>query len=139
MVREAAGGVPVLDARECRELLGRRGIGRAVYTERALPAVATLNYAVAGDRLWFRTGADTALARAVRDAVIAFHVDHVDAGRRDGWSVTVSGRARLARWPGPGPLEEVLDTWAPGPREQVLALDLALLTGRRLRGGVVVG
>ncbi|MCI2238171.1 hypothetical protein MO973_09950 [Paenibacillus sp. TRM 82003] len=31
---------------ECRALLGERGTGRAVCTEHALPAVATLNHAL---------------------------------------------------------------------------------------------
>lgn len=112
----------------CRELLGGGGTGRAVFTEHALPAVATLNYAVRGERLFFRTDPRSVLARAATDGVIAFNVDHVDTERRSGWSVTVSGRCR----PVTAPDDLTLDTWAPGTREQVFALDLAHLTGRIL-------
>ncbi|WP_369053366.1 pyridoxamine 5'-phosphate oxidase family protein [Kineococcus terrestris] len=117
---------------QCRRLLGERGIGRAVYTEHALPAVATMNYAVVGERLWFRTAQGTALERAVDDAVIAFNADAVDAARRSGWSVTVSGRCRRVTGPEPEAVRTALDTWAPGVREVLFALDMAHVTGRRI-------
>ncbi|WP_337059911.1 pyridoxamine 5'-phosphate oxidase family protein [Kineococcus sp. G2] len=121
-----------LSPAECRALLGDRGTGRAVYSEHALPAVATLNYAVVGDHLYFRTGAGTALARAVGDAVVAFNVDHVDAAARSGWSVTATGRCRRVGDPEPTSLAGRLDTWAPGVRQELFRLDLSRLTGRRL-------
>ncbi|WP_432492104.1 pyridoxamine 5'-phosphate oxidase family protein [Kineococcus auxinigenes] len=121
-----------LPAVECRALLGERGTGRAAYAEHGVPAVATLNYAVVGEHLYFRTRAGTVLARAVDDAVVAFNVDHVDADRRGGWSVTATGRCRRVGHPEPASLAGRLDTWAPGLREELFRLDLARLTGRRL-------
>ncbi|WP_432544024.1 pyridoxamine 5'-phosphate oxidase family protein [Kineococcus sp. SYSU DK002] len=125
-----------LDGAECRRSLGERGVGRLVFTEDALPAVATLNYVVRAGALHFRTAAGTAVARCAGNAVVAFNVSPAvdpargDAPRGAAWSVTVTGRCRRA-----DPGEEVraaLQAWAPGPREEFFSLDLALLEGFRL-------
>lgn len=124
--------IGVLSRTECRELLGDRGVGRAVYTEHGLPAVATLNYAVAGDRLYFRAETDTALARCAADAVLAFNVDSVVPQQRSGWSVTVTGRSRRVPAQDREAVANLLESWAPGLREDVFALDLAHVVGRWL-------
>nr|WP_281372917.1 pyridoxamine 5'-phosphate oxidase family protein [Kineococcus aurantiacus] len=123
-----------MDPARCRGLLGERGVGRVVFTQDALPAVATLNYAVAGGALHFRTAAGTAVARCVGDAVVAFNVDAEGTdGPGAGWSVTVTGRCRREE-PGED-VRRALDVWAPGPREEFFAVDLALLEGFALDGG----
>ncbi|NYD21609.1 pyridoxamine 5'-phosphate oxidase family protein [Kineococcus aurantiacus] len=83
-----------LDPDACRALLGAGGRGRVVFTEHALPAVVPRPYVLWGDRLWFPVPAWTALAGHRDGGVLAFHVDHVDACARAGWSVTVLGPAR---------------------------------------------
>ncbi|MEZ0164375.1 pyridoxamine 5'-phosphate oxidase family protein [Kineococcus sp. LSe6-4] len=138
-----------LNADRCRRLIGTGGVGRVVFTQAALPAVATMNFVVHASRLYFRTAADTALARSVTDAVVAFNVDHrpppapgtepgtepgVEAGVETGWSVTVTGRCRRLDDP-PPEVREALRTWAPGVRETFFALDLALLSGHRTPDG----
>lgn len=134
----AARGAGPLDADRCRQLLGAGGVGRVVFSQAALPAVVTMNYTVHAGRLHFRTAADTALARSVADAVVAFNVDRdegsgvpPDGPGGGAWSVTVTGRCRKLEDPPPA-VRDALQAWAPGVREEFFALDLALLTGHRI-------
>lgn len=76
----------------------------------------------------------SSIAQAVRGAVVAFEVDHLDRAAHTGWSVTVLGVAELvtnedeldlARVFGPEP-------WAPDRKEFLLRIPLSVVTGRRL-------
>ncbi|MFI5688029.1 pyridoxamine 5'-phosphate oxidase family protein [Streptomyces sp. NPDC051636] len=131
-------GFRELDRQECLRRLTRVPVGRVVHTRHALPAVLPVNFCLDGDgAVLLRTSAESELARAVHDAVVAFEVDEVDAARSSGWSVVVTGRAtvvtdpaeqeRLARI---GPR-----SWAPSPREVFVRIHPELVTGRELVGG----
>jgi nitroimidazol reductase NimA-like FMN-containing flavoprotein (pyridoxamine 5'-phosphate oxidase superfamily) len=63
-------------------------------TVAALPTIFPVNYAVLDEDVVFRTVADTTLAVAVRDAVIAFEIDAIEPWSAAGWSVVVVGHAR---------------------------------------------
>lgn len=107
-----------------RTVLGDRGIGRVVFTRQALPDVVTVNYVVVEGRVHFRTAPDTALARAVADAVVAFNVDDLDRPGGQGISVTITGRCRLVAEPSPE-LHRRLEAWAPGLRDLFFVVDEA--------------
>jgi uncharacterized protein len=124
-----------LSGRECLRLIASVPFGRIVYTRRALPAVEPVNFAVHNGDIVFMTEADGTLATAVRQAIVAFQADDLDAIGRDGWSVTVVGAAHEVTDPaevarlgqiGPAP-------WLPGQGEQFVRIVPGIVTGRWLR------
>jgi nitroimidazol reductase NimA-like FMN-containing flavoprotein (pyridoxamine 5'-phosphate oxidase superfamily) len=124
-----------LSRRECVALLGQETIGRAVFTERALPAVVPITFAIHDDAVVMCTSADTRLAAAASRGVLAFQADDIDPSTRGGWSVVVVGVAELVD----DPVEKarirlVLQPWVPGQNEVFIRLPLKVVTGRRILG-----
>lgn len=125
-----------LSRAESLSLLTTAPFGRLVFTEGALPAVLAVSFVVDGDRIVLRTRTGGSISQAVPGQVVAFQADDLDPARRAGWSVTVVGRAsriedrteldRLARLP--------LAPWLSGERRTVIAVDIGLVSGRRLGG-----
>ncbi|MEU6036784.1 pyridoxamine 5'-phosphate oxidase family protein [Actinomadura sp. NPDC047616] len=127
-------GLEILDADQCRSLLAGAPVGRVVFTDRALPAVQPVNFALVDDEVVIRTSNGSKLAAAVRGAVVAFEADDFDATTRTGWSVVVVGHARVVT--DPGELEQLrrlpLSPWAPGEREHFLRIRPQMFSGRRI-------
>ena len=86
----------ILDQRECQWLLATHSMGRVAFTERALPAIRPVNYTLHGTHIVLRTQAD-GLAARLDGQVVAFEIDDVDAETETGWSVVVTGTARVLR------------------------------------------
>ncbi|MGZ4435308.1 MAG: pyridoxamine 5'-phosphate oxidase family protein [Trebonia sp.] len=121
-----------LPQRDCVELLAGAQVGRVVFTERALPAVLPITFAIYDDALVFCTG-DTRLAAAAGRGVLAFEADEIDPASRTGWSVVVTGIAEVVT----DPLERarihtIVQPWAPGHRDVFIRLPLTVVTGRRI-------
>ncbi|GAA4622067.1 pyridoxamine 5'-phosphate oxidase family protein [Actinoallomurus vinaceus] len=133
VVRDS-GGLEVLGAQECLRLLETVPVGRIVFTDRALPAVQPVNFAVSGGDIIIRTAPGSKLAAAARDAVVAFEADDLDPVSGSGWSVVVTGQARVVAEA--GELARVralaLRVWAPGARDHFLAITPELVSGRRI-------
>jgi uncharacterized protein len=122
-----------LSPRECVALLNGAQIGRAVFTERALPAVVPVNFIVLDDAVVMCTAPDTRLAAAATRGVLAFQVDDIDPTTRSGWSVVVVGVAELVD----NPVEQasihlLLHPWVPGRNKVFVRLPLKVVTGRRI-------
>nr|WP_275404023.1 pyridoxamine 5'-phosphate oxidase family protein [Pseudonocardia acidicola] len=116
---------------ECLRLIAGSMIGRVVFTDSALPAAQPVTYILDGHEVIFSTANGSALAAAMRDAIVAFEVDEIDLDTRAGWSVLGVGRPyeitdvdRLALL---GAGSCVVDG-AP----HTIAIPLQRLTGRRL-------
>jgi uncharacterized protein len=129
-----------LSHRECVTLMSGAQIGRAVFTERALPAVVPVNFIVYDDAVVMCTAADTRLAAAATRGVLAFQVDDIDPVTRSGWSVVVVGVAELVD----DVVEQanvhlLLQPWAPGRNEVFVRLPLKVVTGRRIFAADDVG
>ena len=127
----------VLSRRECLTLLRAQRVGRVVFSERALPAVLPVSYAVLGENIVLATTSGSRLARAALGGVLAFEVDHLDPDTRTGWSVVVTGLARHVV----EPVEQsrvlsVLDSWGPGRLDLLLRLPSTVVTGRRIEAEV---
>ncbi|MBO2455206.1 pyridoxamine 5'-phosphate oxidase family protein [Actinomadura barringtoniae] len=86
-----------LERSECLELLRSVPIGRIAYTDRALPAVEPVRFAVGDNHVIFRIEEGTAPALAIQGAIVAFQADDVDGVTGDGWTVSIIGRAHAAR------------------------------------------
>ena len=84
-------GLEILSRAECRDLLRRASVGRVAVTVGALPAIFPVNYALLGNSIIFLTGEGTKLRAALKRAVVAFQVDHIDEVTGTGWSVMAVG------------------------------------------------
>ena len=124
-----------LSRRECMRLIASVPVGRIVYTQRALPAVEPVSFALDDGDIVLRTDLGGMLAAAIRQAVVAFEVDDLDYVHRDGWSVTVVGTAREVTDPADVTrLRQIgLAAWAPGERELFVRIVPGIITGRWLR------
>jgi nitroimidazol reductase NimA-like FMN-containing flavoprotein (pyridoxamine 5'-phosphate oxidase superfamily) len=122
-----------LSRRECLELLRGEEVGRVVFTERALPAILPISYALLHEHVILATSSGSRLAEAARGGVLAFEVDHLDPATRTGWSVVVTGMPEYVVHPlAQAQLLSVLETWAPGRHDLLLRLPVTVVTGRRI-------
>jgi uncharacterized protein len=130
-MRLDANGVEVLGCEECFALMGSAPFGRVIFTDRALPAVEPVSFALDGHDVIIATARDSKLASALRGTVVAFETDDVADGT--GWSVTLVGQTssvrsaaeigRLSRLP--------MRSW-PGPHEQFIRIHGEFVSGRRV-------
>ena len=117
-------------------LLGSVPVGRVVYTDRALPAILPVNFALDSDEtVVFRTGAGSKLAAATREAVVAFEADSFDSATKSGWSVVAVGRSRVVE--DSGEIERLsrlgIGMWVKTYPEHFVKIELYQVSGRRLR------
>jgi nitroimidazol reductase NimA-like FMN-containing flavoprotein (pyridoxamine 5'-phosphate oxidase superfamily) len=129
-------GFRELDRQECLRLLALAPIGRIVYTYRALPAVLPVNFSLDRDfAVLLRTSSVSPMARAVDNTVVAFEVDQFDEASQSGWSVVVTGWARLVTDPGERKrlLEAGVRSWAAPSEDVFIRVEPELISGRALQ------
>jgi nitroimidazol reductase NimA-like FMN-containing flavoprotein (pyridoxamine 5'-phosphate oxidase superfamily) len=119
----------------CQGRLARLGWrGGLAFVAGGWPIVLPMNFALAGDVVYFRTAADRKFAAAVRSERVTFQVDHVDEVWEEGWSVLVFGNLRVVD--DPAELRRVrhlpLRPWAGGDRPHYLRMDILSMSGRRI-------
>jgi nitroimidazol reductase NimA-like FMN-containing flavoprotein (pyridoxamine 5'-phosphate oxidase superfamily) len=132
---DVVGRLEELAQAECRELLGRRQVGRLAFGTAAGLRIYPVNYVVRDDSIVFRTLPYGELADHVVDAQVAFSVDELDDEMRSGWHVLAVGTCRRVEEPGEVRLirEESPPTpWAEGQRTLYFRLAWDELTGRRV-------
>jgi nitroimidazol reductase NimA-like FMN-containing flavoprotein (pyridoxamine 5'-phosphate oxidase superfamily) len=120
----------------CLDLLGSVPFGRVVFTHRALPAIRPVNHIVDNGDIIIRSSLGSGITSAAGDGmVVAYEADQFDADSRTGWSVVVTGLARLvddaddlARY------EQLLEPWVDGRMDCVIRIPADLVTGYRLVG-----
>jgi hypothetical protein len=127
-----------LDEVEALRLLGSVSLGRVVFTRHALPTVRPVNHVLVDGDIVIRTHGDAALARYTRQvggagAVVAYEADDIDAATHTGWSVVVTGYARLVT----DPRELVryralLRPWVMQRMDHAIRIHPDLITGLRL-------
>jgi hypothetical protein len=125
-----AGQLFQLDRARCLSLLATQRVGRLVGGNNESPVVV-VNYTLRGDDIVVRV--DTESSAVTLDTEVAFEVDAFDERTRSGWSVIVRGMVRdvsatYRSDPSAG------DTWAPGLKGRWIAIEVADVTGRLLRG-----
>ncbi|MFJ3235319.1 pyridoxamine 5'-phosphate oxidase family protein [Streptomyces sp. NPDC086787] len=88
-----------LDRTRALSLLGTVPLGRLVFTRRALPTIRPVNHIVDGGDIVIRIHEDAAVALSTPPdgdgVVVAYEADSIDADTHAGWSVVVTGYARL--------------------------------------------
>jgi hypothetical protein len=117
----------------CLRLLASAPIGRVVFTERALPAIRPVNHLVDGDTVIIRSTLGSALAAAALaegGIVVAYEADSIDPATRTGWSVVVTGIARLMLDPvATARYEALLHPWVDTAMDCVIRIQADLVSG----------
>jgi transcriptional regulator with XRE-family HTH domain len=129
---------PVLETlseAECRGYLGTGGVGRFLFTQARGPVAVPVNFRMLDGDVVFRTEAGTGEHAGAGQRHVSFEVDHLDETLGEGWSVLLSGHARVVT--DPGELAQVqglgVQPWAGGNRDSYIRLTPAVVTGRRIR------
>ena len=120
------------------DLLGSVRIGRLVFTHQAVPVIRPVNHLVEGESLIVRATSGAAItAAAGRGGVtVSYEADEIDPATQLGWSVIVTGTARLltdenaaARY------RARLRPWISGTADDVITISADVVTGYRMMVG----
>jgi pyridoxamine 5'-phosphate oxidase-like protein len=121
---------------ESLTLLGSVPLGRIVYTMRALPTVRPVSHILDEGRIVIRghLGATIAFqAGASHGVVVAYEADDLDPLERLGWSVSVTGTARIVRDADQAAhYRERLNPWITGEPDDIIAIRPELINGFRI-------
>lgn len=126
-----APGLEVLTEGECRRILATEPVGRLGFSSRALPVIFPVNYRLQGGRVFIASESGSKVDAARRGVVACLEVDGFDTLEHGGWSVLATGHLSLVD-EAPSAAEH-LTPWATSNPEHLIALDVELLTGRRIR------
>jgi transcriptional regulator with XRE-family HTH domain len=125
-----------LTAKECRAHIASGGVGRFLFVEPGRgPVAIPVNYRMDGGDIVFRTGSQTSIADAVAQQQVSFDVDHLDDTLAEGWSVLLTGTARIITDPAEREHAAALgiQPWAGGERDVYVRLTSSQITGRGIR------
>jgi hypothetical protein len=120
---------------EALRLLGSVSLGRIVFTQHALPTVRPVNHVLDGGDIVIRTNEAAALTMRARQnegpgVVVAYEADDIDPDTHLGWSVVVTGYARLVTEPGElARYQGMLRPWVDQTMDQALRIHPDLVTG----------
>ncbi|MFJ8492952.1 pyridoxamine 5'-phosphate oxidase family protein [Streptomyces sp. NPDC094038] len=129
-----------LDSSEALRLLGSVRLGRIVFTRQALPAVRPVNHVLVDGDIVIRVHEGAALTSRARQAdgtgvVVAYEADAIDPDTHLGWSVVVTGYARLVTDPHElARYERLLHPWLDRAMEHAVRIRPGLVTGIALVG-----
>ena len=123
---------------ESWQLLGSTSLGRVVFTRHAMPAIRPVNHLIDDGTIIVRSHLGSAIvARAAADdgTVVCYEADDLDPVRHTGWSVIVTGMARLVREPAAiTRYEQLLEPWVAGQMDYIISIRPQIITGIRLVG-----
>ncbi|MET9557841.1 pyridoxamine 5'-phosphate oxidase family protein [Streptomyces sp. NPDC006645] len=135
---EAPRLMEALDRRDALDLLRSVSLGRLVFTQHALPAIRPLNHLLDGEDVIIRLGDGSVLASLAAPStppgtVVAYEADAIDPESHVGWSVVVTGYARLVDDPADlDRYRDLLRPWVSPTMSDVLRIRPQLITGFRL-------
>lgn len=134
MRRTDANGLEVLELAECRDLLAEAHIGRVALGSQGRPVVFPVNVVVSPDAVYIRCGRGSLYREAEAGHTVAFEIDGYDPTYQTGWSVLVSGSARVVV--DSHELDAArhlpLRPWGPGPKDHLVAISIETMSGRRI-------
>jgi nitroimidazol reductase NimA-like FMN-containing flavoprotein (pyridoxamine 5'-phosphate oxidase superfamily) len=122
-----------LNQDECMALLSTVSIGRIGTTIDAMPVVLPVTFALHQGSLVFRTMPGTKLDTATLDAVVALQADqYASLHEPIGWSVMVQGMTQQVIDPSKLTALQLLPLGSWAPEGRYLALEPAIVSGRRI-------
>ncbi|WP_105968170.1 pyridoxamine 5'-phosphate oxidase family protein [Streptomyces geranii] len=127
-----------LDGAEALRLLGGVSLGRIVFTRLALPTIRPVNHVLVDGDIVIRTHGDATLTRYAQQnggegAVVAYEADDIDPDTHLGWSVVVTGYARLVTDPRElARYRALLRPWVMQRMDHAIRISPDLITGVRL-------
>ena len=124
----------VLSKEQCATHLALGGVGRFVFLAERSPVALPANFRFVDGDIVFRTRTAGSLAPAA-GSTVSFEVDRIDEAMSEGWSVLVTGRARLVD--DPSELEQLarlgIEPLPGGRRDAVIRIETAEMSGRVIR------
>lgn len=125
-----ASPVQELDSRECWDYLQGNDFGRIGVAPQGEVAIYPINYVAEQGRLYPRTSPGAKLVGLMLNSKVAFEIDGREGDTA--WSVLVTGTAAEVEMPPKvDPPETQERPWVPGPRNAVVEITPARITGRR--------
>jgi transcriptional regulator with XRE-family HTH domain len=121
---------------ECRALIAPGGVGRFVFVQANRgPVAIPVNFKMDGADVVFRIGGDSVTTEGVRQQPVSFDVDRLDEALGEGWSVLLTGTARVITGNAEMSQAQALNIgpWAGGERDVYVRLSPTQVTGRRIR------
>jgi len=127
----------VLSKEECEARLAGGGVGRFVFLAEQGPIALPINFRLVEGDVVFRTRAEGELAAAA-GTTVGFETDRIDEAMSEGWSVLITGRARLIQES--NELRKIIglgdiEPWPGGHRDALIRIETATISGRRIRQG----
>lgn len=127
-----------LTKQEALDKLSSVRVGRAVYTCRGLPAIRFVNHILDDGQVVIRdhTAHIPALGNAEAGPALTYQTDEIDPSTGTGWSVTISGPAKLVEDPAMAAwYRDVLRPWAAGDCDRIITISPQLVTGYEIAAG----
>ncbi|MGC9495823.1 pyridoxamine 5'-phosphate oxidase family protein [Streptomyces sp. WG7] len=127
-----------LGGEEALALLGSVSLGRIVFTRHALPTIRPVNHVLDDGDIIIRTHEGAALTSRTQKAgapgvVVAYEADVIDPDTHLGWSVVVTGYARLVTDPVDlTRYQSMLRPWVEQAMDYAVRVVPDLITGVRL-------
>ncbi|MBP2479179.1 hypothetical protein JOF53_008051 [Crossiella equi] len=122
----------MLGNKDSLRLLASVSFGRVVFSQNALPTARPVRHFVDGGAVVVRTHLGPA-ARSVLGQVVAYQADAIDEQEHLGWSVIVTGYARIVDDPADAArYERLLPPWASGEPDRAIRIRPVLVAGYEL-------
>jgi nitroimidazol reductase NimA-like FMN-containing flavoprotein (pyridoxamine 5'-phosphate oxidase superfamily) len=135
--------IETLTEQECLRLLSSVALGRIVFTQNALPAIRPVNHLLDGTTIIIRSHLGAAIVShtdPAAGAVVAYEADDLHPDQHLGWSVIVTGTARIIRDSAAiARYQQQLRPWVAGDMDHVIAIQSEIITGIRLVDATVNG
>jgi pyridoxamine 5'-phosphate oxidase-like protein len=116
--------------------LASAAFGRVVFTQHAMPALRQVNHVIHNGRIIIRSHPDSAITAHAdhgRGTVVLYEADDIDPRTRTGWTVTVTGLARLVENPAQAArYKTMVLPWIGGNMSDVISIDPEIVTGFEL-------
>lgn len=125
-------GMAELSRSEALRLLAGVSLGRIVFTQGPLPAIRPVNHALIDGHIviLIHPGAALGVAASGPGVVVAYEADQIDLDTHVGWSVVVTGLARLATDPEQvAHYKGLLTPWVARQMSDVVLISLEMVTG----------
>lgn len=117
-------------------LLASVQLGRIVFTYHALPAIRPVNHIIDGNDVIVRSHPGAAIVSAANrtaGVIVAYEADAIDPATHTGWSVVVTGTARLVHNSADAShYEQVLQPWVADDMSQLIRIHADIVTGYSL-------